>query len=456
MNIVNGYMTEAEKSEYLMFESAELAVTRAILAYETFCDMNSLRMKDIELRCIQESATYDDLQAYYEAEEKENAEKKDGVIKSIWKSICNLFSSIKKFFLGDKKEELKNLANNKPNDEMQGDNCIINLWNLVKDKFSLFKRAIKNEGNARGELISWFGSNLSLIEKAGAITGATVAIKFGVAFEIYDKLMNLTGIIENAANDRCKNDNSENDKNPDIIGKGLLKLGNAIRFVCKQILKAVPKDKLKEKEDEINDINASSEGRVKNLQKKLKKINKEIEKAKSDNDEDTVKELESKKKNIEKDLNKAKRTLSTGEKKKEDINDTVNHKTEKNNDRINKSIDKLENKKKKYEDKISGIDKEKDADTYEKWLNKISTIDGAIDEFKKELNTNEPKEGFFTKIKNKFKGNKDIEDAINDEESTNESVEDILGFEIPESFIEEGTVEDDRDEILDLFNTLLN
>ena len=98
------------------------------------------------------------------------------------------------------------------------------------------------------------------------------------------------------------------------------------------------------------------------------------------------------------------------------------------------------NGSKSWEEIIGSMSVEFESELGKKLYNKINS--NKDDKSDKEENTDNNE-------------NNDNNDGEGKEKNENESVQDILGFEIPESFMMEGSVEDDQREILDLFDTLL-
>lgn len=492
MAIVNGYMDEAERAEFLEYEKADLAFNRALLAYETYMDMHELRLRDVELKCMEESGSYDDLQAYYEAEEKENEEKSKGLVGGVWEAICNLFRSIKKFLFGDKKESLENAANKNPDKEINVDKSVTGCWDLIKSKLPVFKKAAKGDTGAMAETGSWWAANAGKLTGFLVATGATTAITLKFAWEIYSTLSTFSSDIESFT-EKKKDEKKEEGKDEGLLLKALQGISKAIRYVAKTILKAVPSEELDKKNSEIDSDTSDREGKDSDYKKQLESINKEIEEAKKNKDDDKVKELEAKKAKIEKKMNKNQRRIKSNNDKKGDIDEAKGNRRVKV---INKAIARVDKQLKKLDKMI-----QKESDAAKKGKMKVGVM--LLEEYKKELQkaikgsqtAQEITDKFLNDHEDKLKeyddpdnvraeykktvsdaekdvdnednGNDDNDDnddniidgeakEVDDDKETKEYVEDLLGISIPDSFMMEGSVEDDRKEILSLFDALLN
>lgn len=479
MNIVNGYMDEAERAEFLEYEKADIAYNRALLAYETFCDMRELRLRDIELKCMMESGTYDDLQAYYEAEEKENEDKSKGLVGNLWEAICNLFRTIKNFLFGDNKAKLEKAAEENPDKNIDVDQSVTGLWGIIKDKVTMFKKIASGDVSAlgeSGEVAKFLAENGGKIAGFATAAGATTGITLKFAWEIYNGLSTVASSISSFTEKHKSDGDDLKDKIKDGALEALKKVGSGIHAVAKLILKAVPKDVLDKKAAETDEKIAKHSGNVDDLKKQIADIDKQIE---NEKDEEKKKELQNKKADLEKQLEKAQDKLNKKQTQRDDIDETTGKKREKTLKKISKKCDKYKddlekekNDKKTTDDEKQKIDK--DLKTFADIKSKVESeglngsksweeIIGSMSvEFESELGKklynkiNSNKEDKSDKEENTDNNeNNDNNDGEGKEKNENESVQDILGFEIPESFMMEGSVEDDQREILDLFDTLL-
>ena len=479
MNIVNGYMDEAERADFLEYEKADIAYNRALLAYETFCDMRELRLRDIELKCMMESGTYDDLQAYYEAEEKENEDKSKGLVGNLWEAICNLFRTIKNFLFGDNKAKLEKAAEENPDKNIDVDQSVTGIWGLIKDKINIFKKLSSGDVSSlsdAGEVGKFIAENGGKIAGFATAAGVTTGITLKFAWEIYSGLSTIASSISSFTEKHKSDGEKLKDKIKDGALEGLKKVGSTIHSAAKLILKAVPKDVLDKKAAETDEKIAKHSGNVEDLKKQIADIDKQIE---NEKDEEKKKELQNKKADLEKQLEKAQGKLNKKQTQRNDIDETTGKKREKTLKKISKNCDKYKDdlEKEKNDKKTSDEEKQKidkDLKTFADIKSKVESeglngsksweeIIGSMSvEFESELGKklynkiNSNKDDKSDKEENTDNNeNNDNNDSEGKEEDKNESVQDILGFEIPESFMMEGSVEDDQREILDLFDTLL-
>ena len=112
--------------------------------------MKELKIRDIELRCMMESATYEDLQSYYEAEEEKSEEKEKGLIGTIWASIVGLFTKIRNFLFGDKAKQVSEAAKGHGEDGVEADSAFGKLLNNAKNLFTRSKKVIENKDPIEG------------------------------------------------------------------------------------------------------------------------------------------------------------------------------------------------------------------------------------------------------------------------------------------------------------------
>ena len=107
-------VSSEERKEVVALESAEIALDRAILAYDVIMESRELQLREAELKCFEESGDVNVLMDYYEAADEQTEEKKKGIISTIWDKIVKkndeeeyaVSSNLKKAF-----EAFKNAAN---------------------------------------------------------------------------------------------------------------------------------------------------------------------------------------------------------------------------------------------------------------------------------------------------------------------------------------------------------
>lgn len=117
-----GYMTESEKDLYLFEKEHNLLMKRYDFLYESISAKANLQMEEAELKVMQESGDYDDLDMLYEASATETGEKKQGIIsqmiQAISKFIAGIFEKISKIFTKKDEEAYKANLKNMPNAQM--------------------------------------------------------------------------------------------------------------------------------------------------------------------------------------------------------------------------------------------------------------------------------------------------------------------------------------------------
>lgn len=421
MNIVNGYLSEAEKADYIALENAYINLDKACLAYDTFSKMRDLKIRDIELRCTCESATYDDLQAYFEAEAEKTNNDEKGLIRRIWDAIVSLFTSIKQVLFGKKKVDIDNAVNEHGDESVNVNSEGCGIIKKFTGLFDRTKKAVVNVDIEEGKKIkSEIEEDTNKLKKVGLVAAAgaaTVAITVKELGSIYNLANTATNFLTGKAKEFSK---TENDNKIIAFGKdiasGVFKAFSKLtNLICKAIRSVLSSEKLLE---EAEKLDKKTEKNIENTQKNSKNLKDEINKL-----TDTLNEKKSQLKN------------STDTKEKRNLQ---------------KEIDKLD---KDLREKTMQL-KNQNAKNGKKnaaTINKANALRGeAENKALKEQDKMDKKEA----QKNKKKNNKDNEED-NDEENRNESVLDILGFDIPDEIISEGAIEDDRNEILDLFESIL-
>lgn len=421
MNIVNGYLSEAEKADYIALENAYINLDKACLAYDTFSNMRDLKIRDIELRCTCESATYDDLQAYFEAEAEKTNNDEKGLIRRIWDAIVSLFTSIKQVLFGKKKVDIDNAVNEHGDESVNVNSEGCGIIKKFTNLFDRTKKAVENKDIEEGtKIASEVTSDNEKLKKVGlvAVAGAaTVAITVKELGNIYNLANTATNFLSGKAKEFSKTENDGKLKAfTKNVASNLFKIFSKFtNLICKAIRSVLSSEKLLE---EAEKLDKKAEKNIENTQKNSKNLKDEINKL-----TDTLNEKKSQLKN------------STDTKEKRNLQ---------------KEIDKLD---KDLREKTMQL-KNQNAKNGKKnaaTINKANALRGeAENKALKEQDKMDKKEA----QKNKKKNNKDNEED-NDDENTNESVLDILGFDIPDEIISEGAIEDDRNEILDLFESIL-
>ena len=73
-------VTAEERAEIVALESAEIALDRAVMAYDVIMESRDLQLREAELKCFAESGDVNKLIDFYEAAEENTEEKKKGLL----------------------------------------------------------------------------------------------------------------------------------------------------------------------------------------------------------------------------------------------------------------------------------------------------------------------------------------------------------------------------------------
>ena len=87
-------VTAEERAEIVALESAEIALDRAVMAYDVIMESRDLQLREAELKCFAESGDVNKLIDFYEAAEENTEEKKKGIIATIWDKIMSFIDKI--------------------------------------------------------------------------------------------------------------------------------------------------------------------------------------------------------------------------------------------------------------------------------------------------------------------------------------------------------------------------
>lgn len=109
--LMYGYVDDMDK-DFMSYEMAlDLSMEKAALAFEYADRKYDLDINAADLKVLNESGTYEDIDMLYEAAAADNKEKKQGVIASICNAIINfitnIFNKIKGFFTKENDEKIK-------------------------------------------------------------------------------------------------------------------------------------------------------------------------------------------------------------------------------------------------------------------------------------------------------------------------------------------------------------
>ena len=101
-------ISEDDRKYAVALESAEISLDRSLLALDAIMESEELKIREAELKCFEESGDVLTLMDYYEDAKEGTAEKKKGIIATIWDKIISFINKI----LGrdDKKDEKSQYA----------------------------------------------------------------------------------------------------------------------------------------------------------------------------------------------------------------------------------------------------------------------------------------------------------------------------------------------------------
>lgn len=113
--LMYGYVDDMDK-DFMSYEMAlDLSMEKAALAFEYADRKYDLDINAADLKVLNESGTYEDIDMLYEAAAADNKEKKQGVIATICNAIVNfitnIFNKIKGFFTKENDEKIKGAVN---------------------------------------------------------------------------------------------------------------------------------------------------------------------------------------------------------------------------------------------------------------------------------------------------------------------------------------------------------
>lgn len=88
---------EQERNDLMYLEAADIAADRAILAYETYCNMDSLNTRAAACKAATMGDNFDGMVAFYEeqsAAEEKSTEKKANLLKRMWAAVKKFFTDL--------------------------------------------------------------------------------------------------------------------------------------------------------------------------------------------------------------------------------------------------------------------------------------------------------------------------------------------------------------------------
>lgn len=107
-------VTAEERAEIVALESAEIALDRAVMAYDVIMESRDLQLREAELKCFAESGDVNKLIDFYEAAEENTEEKKKGLVATIWDKIVAFINKILGKEVKKNEEETYVVSSNMP------------------------------------------------------------------------------------------------------------------------------------------------------------------------------------------------------------------------------------------------------------------------------------------------------------------------------------------------------
>ena len=107
-------VTAEERAEIVALESAEIALDRAVMAYDVIMESRDLQLREAELKCFAESGDVNKLIDFYEAAEENTEEKKKGLVATIWDKIVAFINKILGRETKKKEDEKYQVSSNLP------------------------------------------------------------------------------------------------------------------------------------------------------------------------------------------------------------------------------------------------------------------------------------------------------------------------------------------------------
>lgn len=105
------YIDDSDKELMAIEAAADIEINKSLLALEYADRLYDIKLMQADLKVLNESGTFEDLDMLYEAAGKENADRKEGIVKTIWNKILK--------FLGDMRDAIGRLISKNKMDELK-------------------------------------------------------------------------------------------------------------------------------------------------------------------------------------------------------------------------------------------------------------------------------------------------------------------------------------------------
>lgn len=110
------YIDDSDKELMAIEAAADIEINKSLLALEYADRLYDIKLMQADLKVLNESGTFEDLDMLYEAAGKENADRKEGIVKTIWNKILKFLGDMRdaigRLISKNKMNELKNAEGN--------------------------------------------------------------------------------------------------------------------------------------------------------------------------------------------------------------------------------------------------------------------------------------------------------------------------------------------------------
>lgn len=110
------YIDDSDKELMAIEAAADIEINKSLLALEYADRLYDIKLMQADLKVLNESGTFEDLDMLYEAAGKENADRKEGIVKSIWNKVLKFLGDMRdaigRLISKNKMNELKNAEGN--------------------------------------------------------------------------------------------------------------------------------------------------------------------------------------------------------------------------------------------------------------------------------------------------------------------------------------------------------
>lgn len=163
------YCNESEKEEVLLESATDVAMDRGVFLFESVIKKKEINMKEAELKVMEESGAYEDLEVLYEAAAEEATKMKKNVllkmIDAIKAFIDSIATKIKSVFTKQVIEDAKKAAATAPDIEVSEDPKTV--FAKLKGKIEGIFNAITHPGASLKSYQEWYDKKEAEYEASG-------------------------------------------------------------------------------------------------------------------------------------------------------------------------------------------------------------------------------------------------------------------------------------------------